>query len=165
VGWKPHPSFDALSSWWRWALHVPSPYCQAFHLGFLPLSPESLSPLRSLVHSGESPQSSTSWSCQFPFFLLAFRISVLFPHPIPNQVPLFLPSHNPFLLSLLGPSLPLHLWLPSSPSQVRLSWGILTWTLQLVDLFEFCGLYLEYSVWVFFFLFVCLFLFWLISTY
>jgi hypothetical protein len=39
--------------------------------------------------------------------------------------------------------------------------GILTWTLQLVEFFEFCGLYLVYSVW---FCFV-LFCFWLIFTY
>jgi hypothetical protein len=27
----PPPSFDALSSCWRWALEVPSPYCWAFY--------------------------------------------------------------------------------------------------------------------------------------
>ena len=71
VGWQPHPSFDALSFCWRWALQVPSLQCRAFHLRSLPLSPESLSPPMSLVHSRESPQLPTSRGCLFPFFLPA----------------------------------------------------------------------------------------------
>jgi hypothetical protein len=55
VGWQPHPSLDALSFYWRWALQVPFSHCRAFHLRFLPLSPESLPPPRSLVHSRRSP--------------------------------------------------------------------------------------------------------------
>ena len=42
VGWQPHPSFDALSFSWRWALQVPSPQWRAFHLRSLPFSPEIL---------------------------------------------------------------------------------------------------------------------------
>jgi hypothetical protein len=56
VGWQPHPSLDVLSSCWRWALKVPFPYCLAFHLRSLPLNPESLSALRSLMYFGGSPQ-------------------------------------------------------------------------------------------------------------
>ena len=60
-------SLDDLSSCWRWALKVPSPYCQAFHLRSLPLSLWSLSPPRSLVHSGGSPQPPSS----LPVYILS----------------------------------------------------------------------------------------------
>jgi hypothetical protein len=52
---NPIPPFDTLSFHWRWAPQVPSPHCRVFHLRSLPLSPESLSPPRSLVHSRGSP--------------------------------------------------------------------------------------------------------------
>jgi hypothetical protein len=55
------------------------------------------------------PQPPNSWCCLFPFFLLSLRSSVLLYHPIPDQVP-----SSPHPLSLLGPSLPSHLWLLSS---------------------------------------------------
>jgi hypothetical protein len=110
VGCPTPSSLDVLSSCWGWALQVPSPYCQAFHPRSLPLIPESLSPPRSLVHSGGSspppPQPPTSRGCLFPFFLLALRTSVLFPHSIPDQVPLSPHSPHPHPLSLPGPSLP-----------------------------------------------------------
>jgi hypothetical protein len=62
----------------------------------VPLSPESLSPPRSLVHFGECPQFPISWSCVFPFFLLALGTLVLFPHPIADQVPLpYPPTPHP----------------------------------------------------------------------
>jgi hypothetical protein len=35
------------------------------------------------------PQPSISQGCLFPFFLLALRASVLFPHKITDQIPLF----------------------------------------------------------------------------
>ena len=38
------------------------------------MSPDSLSPPRSLVHSGGSPQPPTSCGCLFPFFLLALGL-------------------------------------------------------------------------------------------
>jgi hypothetical protein len=51
----------------------------------------------------------------------------LLPHPhsvhFPSQVTPFLPTCDCFFLSL------------------NWDWGILTWALQLIDLFEFCGLY------------------------
>jgi hypothetical protein len=50
---------------------LPYPYFQAFCLRSLSLILESLSPLRSLGHSGESPQPPNSQGYLFPFFLLA----------------------------------------------------------------------------------------------
>jgi hypothetical protein len=102
LGWQPPPSLDALSFCWRWALHVPSPHCRAFHLRSLPLSSESLSPPMSLVHSGGSPQPPISRGCLFPFFLLVLRASVLSLYPILDHVPL---SPLPQPLSLPGPVL------------------------------------------------------------
>jgi hypothetical protein len=58
------------------------------------LSLESLSPHRSLVHSGMSPHLPTSRGCLFPFFLLALGTSVLFSHPIQDQAPLLTPILN-----------------------------------------------------------------------
>ena len=64
----------------------------------------------------------------------------------------------------LPPSPPIHFLsqvLPSLPTcncfllPPKWNWGVLTWALQFVDLFELCGLYLWYSE----------LLFWLISTY
>jgi hypothetical protein len=48
--------------------------------------------------SGGSPQPPISWGCLFTFFLLALRASVLFPHPLPDQVPLS-PHFQPPTLS------------------------------------------------------------------
>ena len=100
---------------------------------------------------GDSPHPAISWVCLFTFLFLALRISVRFPHSIPDKdtpptqlhpisfsskVPSSLPTSDFFLLCPKG------------------EWGILIWALQLVELLEFCGLYLRYSV-----------LFWLIYTY
>jgi hypothetical protein len=77
----------------------------------LPLSPDSLSPPRSLVGLGGVGVPPTSYLPRLPvyiFFLLALRASVLvlFPHSIPDQVPLSPPTFpHPYLLSLPGPSL------------------------------------------------------------
>jgi hypothetical protein len=46
------------------------------------------------VHSGGSSQPPMSRGCMFPFFLLALRASVLFLHPVPDQV-LLLPDPSP----------------------------------------------------------------------
>ena len=124
---------------------IPSPHCRSFHLGSLPLSPEFQLPPKSLIHSREFPQSTPSRGCLLPFFVLALRVSFLFSHPVPDQVLL-----SPTLpLSLPGPLIHPHLWLLSCPSS-KWEWGILTWALQLVDLFEFYGLYLGYYVPFFF---------------
>jgi hypothetical protein len=98
---------------------------QAFHLRFLPLSPESLSPPRSLVHSVGSPQPPISRGCRFQFSLLALRASVLFPHllpplpPIPSTFspPRFFPS--PLVVAFFSVFL-------------KWDWGVLIWSLQLV---------------------------------
>jgi hypothetical protein len=55
VEWKYPPSLVALSSCWRWALKVPSPYCRVFNLCSVHLSPKGLSPHRSLVNSTGLP--------------------------------------------------------------------------------------------------------------
>ena len=172
MGWQPHPSLDALSSCWRWALQVPSPHCRAFHLRSLPLSPESLSPPRSLVHSGGSPQPFTSQGYLFPFFLLALRASVLFPHPIAGQVPLssphFSPTPSTFPPRSLPPS-PLVIAFFSLPSGTEASslghFSLLT--LSSVDcifgilyFFFFSFLFFSFLSFFFFllFLFICLFI-------
>ena len=126
---------------WRWALQFPSPHCMAFHLESFPLSPESLSPPRSLVHFRGSSQPPTSQGCLFPVLQLALRASVIFPYPIPDHVPLSRPSPVPFPFQA-PPYLPLVVVLFSLQ-------GVLTWALKLVDLSEFCGLYLGYSVFFF----------------
>jgi hypothetical protein len=63
------PSPLSFASWCRLALYVSSPYCWAFHLRSLPLSPESLSPPRSLVHSQGSPP--TSYFLRLPAYILS----------------------------------------------------------------------------------------------
>ena len=75
------------------------PHCRAFDIGSLLLSRESLSPPRSLVHSGGSPQPLTSWGCLFPFFLLAFRVSVISIHLIQDHVSLSPPVPFPLHVS------------------------------------------------------------------
>jgi hypothetical protein len=92
----------------------------------------------------------TSWVCLFPFFQLALRASVLFsPSKIWSCFPLTLPI--PFRIQVSHS-------LPHSCDCFLLSpkwdWSSHTWTLQLVKLFEICGLCPGYSV-----------LFWLISNY
>jgi hypothetical protein len=113
VGWQPHPSLDALSFCWRWALQVASPQCSAFHLRSLSLVPR-VSPPRSLIHSAGSPQPLT-WGCVFLFFLLALRDFRPFPLPNTQSCSPLWESGVPHPLSLPGPSLS-HLWLLFSPS-------------------------------------------------
>jgi hypothetical protein len=150
VEWQTPPSFDTLSSCWRWALKVPSPYCLAFHLRSLPLSPESLSPPRSLVQSLEGLPPPFFPGYLFQFFLLALRASVLFPNPHPNTWPCSpLPLPVTFLTHMPPSSLVKCFLLPP-----KWDWGILTWDLWLVSLLESRALYPGNSV-----------LFWLISTY
>ena len=119
MGWKPHPSLDFQSLPWRWALHVPSSHYRVFHLRPLPLSPGSLSPPWSLVHSGGSPHCDFH-VCVCPVFLLALRFQsfsltqylIMFPssppcplsHPRlspPSLLPVFCPSG--IEVSSLGP--------------------------------------------------------------
>ena len=96
---------DVLSFYWRWALQVPSPHCRAFHLRSLPLSPESLSLPRSLVHPRGSP---TSHLPRLPVSILSAGpqgFSPVLLHsrpPISDHVPLF-PSLSPFHPRSLSP--------------------------------------------------------------
>jgi hypothetical protein len=92
------------------------PYCGAFHLRSLPLSPESLSPPRSLVHT-EDPHSLLSsevasfhsFCCPSglqSFSLTQYQIRFPYPYPHPHplpvhfsfQVPPSLPTYDCFLL-------------------------------------------------------------------
>jgi hypothetical protein len=88
-------------------------------LDILFLSPETFSPPRSLVHSGGSAQPPISWGCLFPFFQLALRASMLFPHPIPDQFPLSPHSFPPPTLTL--PPSPLVIAFFSLPSGTEAS--------------------------------------------
>jgi hypothetical protein len=79
VGWQPH-----LFTWWTVFLlevnsrSAPTTHTHwAFHLRYLCLSPESLTPPRSLELSRGSSHLSPTPSCTFPFILLAFRASIL----------------------------------------------------------------------------------------
>jgi hypothetical protein len=98
VGWQPHPSLQAPSFCWRWALQVPSPHYRACHLRSLLLSPERLSPPRSLVCSGGTPNLQ-----RLPVSILSAGLQGFshFPPTLPGHVPL-----SPYLLSIPGPSIP-----------------------------------------------------------
>jgi hypothetical protein len=92
----------------------PLPRCRVFHLRSLPVSPESLSLPRTLVHSGGSPGVACYHSLCWPSKLQSFSLTqyqIRFPSPTP------IPFHFP----LPGSPLPPHLWLLSStPPQVGL---------------------------------------------
>ena len=99
MGWQPALLLGALS-----LLEVDSvsslSYCQAFHLRSLPLIPESLSPPRSLVHSGESPLTpSTSYLLRLPVFTVFPGPRGFNPFPSPNTRQGSSPHSTPQLLS------------------------------------------------------------------
>jgi hypothetical protein len=107
------------------------------------------------------PQPPISWGCLFTFFLPALRVSVLFPHPIPDQVSLS-PPHCPPTLSpfpprsvLLTPLLIAYFSLTSGSESPHLEISA-CWTLWVLWTLGF----LYWISWVF-----CTFFFWLISTY
>lgn len=85
---NPIPPLDVLSFYWRRTLQVPFPHCWVFRPRFLPLSPESFLPPRSLVHSRGSlylllPEVAYSiHSSGTPGFS---PVS----HPVPDHVPPF----------------------------------------------------------------------------
>jgi hypothetical protein len=70
----------------------PFPTCQAFHPR--PLSSESLSLPRSLVYFGGTPNFLPPKVACF-YSLFALGAPVLFPHPVPDQVPLYFPTPSP----------------------------------------------------------------------
>jgi hypothetical protein len=121
VGWQPIPHLKALTFCWRWTLPVSSLHCRASHLRSLLLISKSLSPPRSLVHSGGSPPTSYLSKLPVSFFSAGpFDFS-----PFPHSTP---PPPHP--LSLLGP------W--TEVSTLGSS--------SLLTFFESCELYLGYSV-------------------
>ena len=73
------PPLDVLSLHWRWALQVPPPHCRALHPRSLPLSPESLSPPRSPVHSRGSSHFLPPKVAYFHSF--CWLSGLQFPHP------------------------------------------------------------------------------------
>jgi hypothetical protein len=105
VRWQPPVSLDALSFCWRWALQDLSPHCREFHPRSLPLSSESLSPPRTLVHSEGSshllpPNVACCHSFCWPSGLQSFSLTrylIMFPSsplcPFPIQVLPSLPPH------------------------------------------------------------------------
>ena len=100
VGWQPIFPLDDLSLHWRRTLQVPSPYCRAFHLGSLPLSPESLSPPRSVVYSrGFSNLLHIKDAC---FHSFCWSSALQSFSPPPQYLIMFL-SSSPCLLSHPGP--------------------------------------------------------------
>jgi hypothetical protein len=111
-----HPSLDALTFCWMWALKILFPHYKASGLRSLLLIPESLSPPRSLVHSEGLLQPPTSRGCLSPFFLLALRVSVLFPH----QSHIMFPTAHPLSNFPHRSLLPFSLWLLSSSTLVVL---------------------------------------------
>jgi hypothetical protein len=153
VGWQPHPSLDVLSSCGWWALQVSSPYYWVFHLRSLPLIPESLSPPRSLVHSGMYPN---LLSPQVACCLLALRASALFPHTIPDQVPVS-PHLPPTSTPISLPPSPLLISFFSLPS------GAVASSLRHFSLLTFLSS-VDYILGILYFFFF-LFPFWLITTY
>ena len=112
----------SLSFYWMWILQVPAshlqvptPHCRAFHLRYLHLSPESLSPPRALVHSGRSP---TPYFHRLPvfilsaepqgfsFFFFSTQYLIMFFSSTPGPHPHLRPSHHPHSLCDFFFSLP-----------------------------------------------------------
>jgi hypothetical protein len=117
---------------------VPFHHCWTFHLSFLPLSPESISPLRFLVPPPPTPEVEYFHSFYWP--CLYSHTWSCFPFPFPSSLPL---RYLPLSTSCDCFHLPSN-W----------DWSILIWALRLVILLTFYRLYPRYSVLV-----------WLISTY
>jgi hypothetical protein len=74
------------SFYWRWTLKVPSPYCRALYPRSFPLSPESLSPPRSPVHSRGSPHLLPPEVAYFHSFYWPSGLHSCSPGPIPDHV-------------------------------------------------------------------------------
>jgi hypothetical protein len=137
VEWQPNPSPAVLPSCWG-GLYIPSLCCQAFHQRSLPVSSGSLSPPRSLVHSGGIPPNLLfpEVACFHSFcrpsglqYFSLTQYQIRFPPlPIhlPSQVPPSLPP-SPFMIAFF-----------SLPSGTEAS---------LLGHFNY-GLYLIYCVWV-----------------
>ena len=113
---------DALSFYWRWTPQVPSSHCRALHLRSLWVL--SVSHLPGIWYILEGLPTS---------YLQKLPVSILLADPQGfSPVP---------PLSFLSPFPPMSFLLPP-----KWDWGILTWTLLLVSLLEFYGLYPGNSV-------------------
>jgi hypothetical protein len=82
VGWQPHSSVDVLFPAGGRFYKFPLPTVISFHLRSLPLSPESLPPPRSLVHSGLPP---TSFPLSLPVSMLSAGPQGFSPFPSSNN--------------------------------------------------------------------------------
>jgi hypothetical protein len=122
--WQPHPSLDALSSCWRWAL-LPTVGLSSKILPF-----DSWESFTSQVSGAFWRVPTTSYFLRLPISILSAGPQGFSPFTSPNNrlSPLSLPlPDHPRALSLPGPSLPPHLWLfLLSP---KWDWGILIWAL------------------------------------
>ena len=144
--WQTHPSTWCLVFLLEVGSTGPSLHCRTFYLRSLPLSPESLSPPRSLVHSRGFPHLLAPEVAHFHSFCWPSGLQSCF---FPQYVIMF-PSSPPWPLRALHPPFLCDCFL----FPPKWDWGVFIWALWLVNLLEFCGLYPGYSVF-----------FWLISTY
>jgi hypothetical protein len=102
---------------------------------------------------GGSPQPLISWGCLFTFFCWASGLQCF--SLTQYQIRFSSSLHSPHTQSTFPPKS-----FPLSPIVREIAFfspkWVLTLALQLVEIFEFCGLYLGYSVCLFVCLFVCL---------
>ena len=116
ISWKDPPS----ESWESLTSQISGVFWRVLRTSYflrLPLSILSVGP------QGFSPFPLPNTRSGFPFPLTP-------PYPVhfPSQVPPSFPTCDCFLLP------------------PKWDWGVLSWTHQLVDIFEFCGLYFGYSI-------------------
>jgi hypothetical protein len=134
------------------------------------VSPGSLSPPSSLVHSGGRGCPTTSYFLRLPVYILSAGPQGFSPFPSTNTrsgspIPHTSP-HPPCPLSILGSSFPTSSLVIAFLSLSQVGLTIFVWTLQLFYLFGICGLYLVYSVFFVLFCFVlfCFNIYLLVST-
>jgi hypothetical protein len=123
------------------------------------ISSKSLSPPRSLVHSGGFPQLPTSRDCMFPFFMLAHRASVLFPTQYQMR---FSSSNSPTPVhfpSRVPPSLPTcDCFLPSGTEASSLGYFNLLTVLSSVDCILGC-VYIYIYVYMCIYVYICIYIY------
>jgi hypothetical protein len=145
VGWQPIPHL--MSCLIKFLL----PSVGHFQIRSLSLSPECPSPSKSLVHSGGGCP--TSYFLRLPFSILSAGPQGFSPFLSPSTR-----AGSPLPPTPLSSTFPPRFFPPSSlaiasspsPSETEAS---SLGHFSLFDLFEFCGLYLGYSVWIFFLFF------------
>jgi hypothetical protein len=70
------PSLHLMSFYWRWTLQVLFLHAWAFHLRFLPLSPEHLSPPWSLVNPRRCPPHTHTHLPRLPFSMFKNKVLI-----------------------------------------------------------------------------------------